>query len=440
MENMDPRQEAITKESRAAVTDEENSLAAADTPVTAEERQGDQVEGEPEADDSGENPTMEQLLNNPKHDYRSLKYGDVLEGRIMKVDPEEILVDIGSKSEGIIPSKEMQSLSDEERKALRIGDEMLAFVIHAEDQEGHSVLSLDRARTERTWRQLEKQFETGECVETEVANYNKGGLLVNLGGVRGFVPASQVVGINIADENSKQSAMANVIGTRLCLKIIEINRSRNRLILSQRQAMQEQRDLRKEKLLAELHEGQIRRGTVTSICDFGAFVDIGGADGLVHLSELSWSRINHPSEVLKVGDQIDVMVLKVDEAEKKIALSLKRTKPEPWTRVADKYHVGQKVKATITQLASFGAFAKIEDGVEGLIHISELAEGHVAHPRNVVQEGDEVEVCIIRIEPDKRRIGLSLRRAQEGGCEDQAEEMAPAENTDQAEDADQATE
>jgi small subunit ribosomal protein S1 len=422
MENMDPRQEAITEESRAAVTEEENSVAAADTPATAEERQGDPVEDTPGTEESGEISTMEQLLNNPKHDYKSLKYGDVLEGRVMKVDPDEILVDIGSKSEGIIPSKEMQSMSDDERKALRIGDEMLAFVIHAEDQEGHAVLSLDRARTEKTWRQLEKQYETGECVETEVANYNKGGLLVNLGGVRGFVPASQVVGINIADENSKQSAMANVIGTKLCLKIIEINRNRNRLILSQRQAMQEQRDQRKEKLLAELHEGQVRRGTVTSICDFGAFVDIGGADGLVHLSELSWSRINHPSEVLKVGDQVDVMVLKVDEVEKKIALSLKRTKPEPWTQVAEKYQVGQKVKATITQLASFGAFAKIEDGVEGLIHISELAEGHVAHPRNVVQEGEEVDVCIIRIEPDKRRIGLSLRRAQEGGCEEQTGE------------------
>lgn len=414
MEDMDPRQVAIKNESRAAVTEQgepveelETSAATEPTVSTYSTTKGN---GERPVDDGS---TMEQLLSNPEHDYKTLKYGDVLEGRIMKVDREEVLVDIGSKTEGIIPSREMQTLTSEEHEALREGDDVLAFVVQPENQEGHTILSMDRARTEKTWRQLEKQFDAGEVVETEVANYNKGGLLVNLGGVRGFVPASQVVGISISDEATKQSEMAKVIGTKLCLKIIEINRHRNRLILSQRQAMQEQRDQRKGKLLAELQEGQVRHGAVTSICDFGAFVDIGGADGLVHLSELSWSRITHPSEVLKVGDQVDVQVLKVDESEKKIALSLKRTKPEPWSTVSERYQIGQTVKATVTQLASFGAFARIEDGVEGLIHISELSEERVIHPKNVVQEGDEVTAVIIRIEPERRRIGLSLRRALE---------------------------
>jgi predicted RNA-binding protein with RPS1 domain len=205
--------------------------------------------------------------------------------------------------------------------------------------------------------------------------------------------------------------MARLIGTTLPLKVIEINRHRNRLILSERQAVQERRDAMKEKLIQELTEGEVRTGHVSSICDFGAFVDIGGADGLVHLSELSWSRVRHPSEVLKVGDEVQVYVLGINAEEKKIALSIKRTQPEPWSRVANSYEVGQLVKGTVTQLANFGAFARIEDGIEGLIHVSELAEERIQHPKQVVEEGEELILRIIRIDPQRRRMGLSLRRA-----------------------------
>ncbi len=356
---------------------------------------------------------MEQLLAEPDTDVRTLKYGDVLEGIVMQLDRDEVLVDIGSKSEGIIPNKELSSLGDAERKALSSGDTVLVFVVQPENADGHAVLSIDRARQEKSWRVLQQKYEASEVIEAIVKNYNKGGLLVDLDGVRGFVPASQVTEIRGGDEASKQGDMARLIGMSIPLKVIEINRHRNRLILSERQAIQERRDAMKERLIGTLKEGEVRKGRVSSICDFGAFVDIGGADGLVHLSELSWSRVRHPSEVLKVGEEVEVYVLGINEDERKIALSLKRTQAEPWTRVAAQFEVGQLVKGAITQLANFGAFARIQDGIEGLIHVSELSDDRVAHPRNVVKEGDEMTLRIIRIDPQRRRMGLSLRRALE---------------------------
>ena len=354
---------------------------------------------------------MEQFLNDPSHDYKSLKYGDVMDGVIMHLDREEILVDIGSKSEGIVPSREYSSLTPEERQALSVGDTILVFVVQPENQEGHAVVSIDRARQEKSWRRLQELHEANDVIEAEVTNYNKGGLLVNLDGVRGFVPASQVTEIRGGDEASKQADMARLIGSSLPLKVIEINRHRNRLILSERQAVQERRDVMKERLIEELSEGEVRKGRVSSICDFGAFVDIGGADGLVHLSELSWSRVRHPSEVLRVGQEVDVYVLGINAQDKKIALSIKRTQAEPWSRVAAAYEVGQLVRGTVTQLANFGAFARIEDGIEGLIHVSELVDDRLTHPKQVVSEGDDLLLRIIRIDPQRRRMGLSLRRA-----------------------------
>lgn len=371
-------------------------------------------------DESAPMSLMEELLSDPSHDYRVLNYGDVMEGQIMHVDRDELLIDIGSKSEGIIPAREFSSLSDDERARMTVGDRVLVFVVQPENQEGQAVLSIDRALAEKSWRRLQEIFEAGDMIDAEVTNYNKGGLLVNLDGVRGFVPASQVTEIRGGDDGSKQADMARLIGTKLPLKIIEINRHRNRLILSERQAIQEKRDVMKERLIEELHEGETRRGRVTSITDFGAFVDIGGADGLVHLSELSWSRVKHPSEVLTVGDEIDVYVLGINAQEKKIALSIKRTQPEPWSRVAAIYEVGQLVMGTVTQLANFGAFARIEDGIEGLIHVSELSEQRIGHPRQVVSEGQDLILRIIRIDPARRRMGLSLRRALEATDEEVA--------------------
>lgn len=354
---------------------------------------------------------MEAFLSDPSHGYKTLKYGDVLEGTIMHVDRDELLVDIGSKAEGIVPSKEYSSLSSEEKEAIQVGDTLLVFVVQAENNEGHPVVSIDRAKQEKSWRKLQEIHEANDVIEAEVVNYNKGGLLVNLDGVRGFVPASQVSEIRGGDESSKQADMARLISTKLPLKVIEINRHRNRLILSERQAVQERRDAMKENLIKELTEGEVRTGKVSSICDFGAFVDIGGADGLVHLSELSWSRVRHPNELLKIGQEVQVYVLGINPNEKKIALSIKRTQAEPWSRVENSYEVGQLVRGTVTQLANFGAFARIEDGIEGLIHVSELADERIQHPKQVVQEGQDLILRIIRIDPQRRRMGLSLRRA-----------------------------
>jgi small subunit ribosomal protein S1 len=392
----------------------EEAVAESEVSAVAAEVSPETAETAPAEDTSVEldgASLMEQYLSDPSHDYKTLKYGDVVDGVIMRIDRDELLVDIGSKSEGIVPSREFSSLSAEEKQALGVGDNVLVFVVQPENQEGHAVVSIDRARQEKSWRKLQEIYEANEVIEAEVTNYNKGGLLVNLDGVRGFVPASQVSEIRGGDEASKQADMARLIGSSLPLKVIEINRHRNRLILSERQAIQERRDVMKERLIEELKEGEVRKGRVSSICDFGAFVDIGGADGLVHLSELSWSRVRHPGEVLKVGQEVDVYVLGINPQEKKIALSIKRTQAEPWSRVAAKYEVGQLVRGVVTQLANFGAFARIEDGIEGLIHVSELADERITHPKQVVREGQELLLRIIRIDPERRRMGLSLRRA-----------------------------
>ncbi len=375
---------------------------------------GDQtaVISPPASEPQDDRALMEAFLDNPANNYYNLQYGDTLDGIIMHVDNDEILVDIGSKSEGVVPSKEMSSLLPEERAELRVGDEILVFVVQSEDKEGRAVLSLDKARQEKSWRRLQQQFETSDVLQAKVINYNKGGLLVNLDGVRGFVPASQVSGISRGPDAQKQSDMARLVGSALTLKIIEINRNRNRLILSERQAAQEVREARKDEIIENLKEGDVRTGTVTSITDFGAFVDIGGADGLVHLSELSWSRVKHPAEILKIGDKVNVFVLNIDNDRKRIALSIKRTQEEPWSTISGRYQLGQLVDATITQLASFGAFARLEDGVEGLIHVSEMGDGRVQHPRELVAEGDTVPVRIIRIDPARKRIGLSMRRVE----------------------------
>jgi len=376
--------------------------------------------------DSEDLALMEQFLRDPAHDYRNLKYGDTVDGQIMRVDRDEILVDIGSKAEGIVPSREMQSLLPEDRAALQVGAVLLVFVVQSEDKEGRAILSVDKARQERSWRVLQTAHEKGDVILARVVNYNKGGLLVNLDGVRGFVPASQVTGISRGPDTQKQSDMARMVNTDLSLKVIEINRTRNRLILSERQAVQESRELKKDELLSNLHEGDVRTGIVSSVCDFGVFVDIGGADGLVHLSEISWSRVKHPSELLKVGDKTPVSILSIDNDRKRIALSIKRTQSEPWTRAGERYQLGQIVEGTVTQLAAFGAFARIEDGIEGLIHISEMGDERIQHPKELVAEGQVVQARIIRIDPARKRMGLSLRLNREPDEAESAEEPSDA--------------
>ena len=343
--------------------------------------------------------------------YKQHRRGDVVEGVIVRMDRDEVLVDIGAKSEAVVPLHEIPRSFTEGENALHVGSEVLAYVLQPEDPEGKVVLSLSRAVAERGWRDLDKLREEGGTVEGEIVEHNKGGLIVSVMGVRGFVPLSQIADLRRPGDESVEQRLEALRGRRVLLKVIEINRRRNRLILSERAALQERRAREKERLLAELQPGERRHGVVSSICDFGAFVDLGGADGLIHLSELSWSQVAHPSQVLKVGQEVEVYVVAIDRENRKIALSLKRLQAEPWAEVADKYQPGQIVAGRITKLATFGAFAQIEPGVEGLIHISELSDERITHPKQVVREGEELRLRVIKVDPARHRLGLSLRQA-----------------------------
>lgn len=279
----------------------------------------------------------------------------------------------------------------------------------SEESVPHQVDDADEARLQRAWQLAQTSFENGEILELEVMGYNRGGLLVRFSELRGFVPASQLLNSpNHLDDEERRAELAKQVGETLSLKIIDLDRDRNRLILSERAAMSDEE--REARLLAKLCEGDILRGRVTNLCAFGAFVDLGGVEGLIHISEMSWGRIGHPSEVVRSGDEIEVYVINVNREEKKIGLSLKRLQPDPWTTVEERYQVGQLVEGVITNVVSFGAFARIEEGLEGLIHISELAEGTFLHPRNVVKEGDVVTARILNIDSANHRLGLSLRQ------------------------------
>ncbi len=353
---------------------------------------------------------------------QSLRPGQIIEGYIVHVDTEEVLVDVGLKSEGVIAGRELGS--PEEVEQLRVGDKVFVYVLQPENAEGHVVLSLRRAQAESGWRRAEELFNSGEIVEAPVVDCNRGGLIVDMG-VRAFVPISQVAELRredlqaeagAADSSAEEATLRKLqqlVGRRLAVKVIEINRPRNRLIVSQRAAVQERRGQRKEALLSELRPGDIRHGRVTSLATFGAFVDLGGADGLIHVSELSWTRVAHPSDVLQVGQELDVAVVSVDPETKKIALSLKQAQPDPWTQLVSSITVGQVLPATITRLTKFGAFARLSGGVEGLVHISEMADRRISSPSQVVQEGENVQVKVTSIDMARRRLGLSIRQALE---------------------------
>src|SRR6266702_1777751 len=315
----------------------------------------------------------------------NVKRGDVVEGVIVRIDQDEILVDIGLKSEGVLSTKELPASGYGSFSELHLNDKVLVYVIQPETQDGHALLSLKRANAERQWRIAEEQYKNNELLKARVIDYNKGGLIVDVAGIRGFVPISQILNLKreeVASGGENQETAAKLQGMKdkeLQLKIIEINRARNRLILSERLAAQEWRQRRREELLDELKPGEVRHGVVSNLANFSAFVDLGGADGLVHISQLAWSRVNHPSEVLKVGQEVEVQVLSVDKEKKKIA--------------------------------SFGAFARIEDGIEGLIHLSELPPG--MDPKASLHEGQQLQLRILRIDAERRRLGLSLRQAEE---------------------------
>ncbi len=349
-------------------------------------------------------------------DFPQLRQGDTVEGNIVSINPNQILVDIHYKADAVVDPRELERLDKDFLIALSPGDPVRALVVVPEDKDGNVVISLTRAQQEQDWAQAEDLLQSQDVFEGVVTGFNRGGIIVRVGRVRGFVPASQLSGRWQAQQDTEvdpEQRWAKLVGQNMQLKVVELDRQRNRLILSERAAMRDWRKGQKDRLLSTLNKGDVLKGIVTSIADFGAFVDLGGADGLIHLSELAWHRIEHPSEVLRVGQQVDVYVMNVDEERKRIALSLRRLHPEPWSVIDQQYTVGQVLTAQITRLTAFGAFAKIDDAIEGLIHISEMADYRIAHPKEIVQEGDEVTVRVIRVDPQRRRIGLSLRQASD---------------------------
>ena len=370
------------------------------------------------------------------YSMNQLTKGEIREGKITRITHSEILVDVGAKSEGVISGRELESMDARTRSSLQEGQEVLVYIVDPEDDNGNVVLSFSRAQQERDWRDAEGLLNSQEVYKGQIAGYNKGGLIVKVGNVRGFVPASQmsVTRRRRTEGDSPEQKWAKMVNEPIMVKVVEVDRERNRLILSERAAAKETREAERERLLSELKEGDICTGRVISIAEFGVFVDVGGADGLVHLSELTWKRIAHPKEILKVGQEVKVQVLSVEKERKRIALSMKRLEGDPWDKITQQFKVGQLVEGTVTKLTKFGAFARIKghDEIEGLIHISELSDGRIQHPKEVVQEGQTYALRVVKIEPDKRRIGLSLKevgssRYLESDLADASADEVPAE-------------
>jgi small subunit ribosomal protein S1 len=336
--------------------------------------------------------------------------GEVVRGTVVRVDKDEVLIDIGYKSEGVIPVSELSiRRSVNPADEVHLGDEIDALVLTKEDAEGRLILSKKRARFEMAWKRIEGAAESGEPVEGTVIEVVKGGLILDLG-VRGFLPASLVDIRRVQD-------LDEFMGKQLRCKVIELNRSRNNVVLSRRAVLEEERKEMRQAILDRLSPGDVVTGTISNIVDFGAFVDLEGIDGLIHISELSWSHVNHPSELLEIGQEVNVKVLDIDRERQRISLGLKQTQTDPWQQVVDTYDQGEVVDGKVTKVVTFGAFVEILPGVEGLVHISELAQHHVENPRDVVSQGEAVKVKIIEMDADRRRLSLSLKRVDdaEGG-------------------------
>jgi small subunit ribosomal protein S1 len=346
-----------------------------------------------------------QLVPNYDATLVSFSEGDVVTGKVVRIDKDEVLVDIGYKSEGVIPQGELSiRRSIDPAEEVQLGEEVDALVLTKEDQDGRLILSKKRARFERAWRRIEAAAESGEPVEGNVIEVVKGGLIIDLG-VRGFLPASLV-------DIRRVQNLDEYLGQKIECKVIELNRSRNNVVLSRRAVLEEERKEARQQILDRLQRGEVVEGTISNIVDFGAFVDLDGIDGLIHISELSWGHVNHPSEVLSIGDTVRVKVLDIDRDRQRISLGLKQTQEDPWERVVNTYNVGDVLEGKVTKVVSFGAFVEIMEGVEGLVHISELAQHHVENPREVVEPGDEVKVKILEIDDERRRLSLSLKRVE----------------------------
>ena len=377
----------------------------------------------------------------PNYDatFRTIEEGEVVTGHVVRIDKDEVLVDIGYKSEGVIPAGELSiRKSVDPQDEVHLGEEVDAMVLTKEDQDGRLIMSKKRARFEKAWRRIETAAESGEPVEGTVIEVVKGGLIIDLG-VRGFLPASLV-------DIRRVPNLDEYMGTKIETKVIELNRSRNNVVLSRRAVLEEERKEVRQQILDRLQPGLVVEGQISNIVDFGAFVDLDGIDGLIHISELSWSHVNHPSEILTIGDTVKVKVLDIDRDRQRISLGLKQTQEDPWQRIVDTYNVGDELQGKVTKVVTFGAFVEILDGVEGLVHISELAQHHVESPREIVHPGDEIRVKILEIDSERRRLSLSAKRVEDqvlpvsrptaAGAEEAQDGDAPDANAEASQEAD----
>ena len=363
-------------------------------------------------EENGQAPDlMEELLssNPPK---KPLRRGEIIDGKIMEINDEGLLLNIGHKSEGIVPTREMRSFTKVDFDTLEEGSEVVALVINPEDDDGATILSVDKARGERGWRVLEKAKEDDKAVDGVIIGSNRGGAVVQAEDVQGFIPLSQLVGpARELFVPKKENAKDGFIGMKITFKIFELNRRRNRAIFSEKAVLQQERAQKKQELIETLQVGNILKGRIVGVSTFGAFVDIGGADGLIHISELSWDPVSSPADIVTVGTEMDVYVVKIDKENLKIALSLKRLTPEPWEIIKDELVVGRKIVAKVTKITTFGAFVRTEQGVEGLVHVSEISNqelGSVEDIESVINVGQSLDLTIVNVDTERKRLGLSL--------------------------------
>ncbi len=416
--------ETTTEEAPETAESVEGTTETAETPVTeapetstpepAEEAAPEQPESAAPApaettpvvatpEPAGEDYTPEELVQAMEASLRDFKDGDIMEGVVVKIDRDEILLDIGYKSEGVIPSKELSIRHDvDPNEVVSVGDRIEALVLQKEDKEGRLILSKKRAQYERAWGRIEETMASGQTIKGPVIEVVKGGLILDIG-LRGFLPASLVDLRRVRD-------LQPYIGTELECKIIELDRNRNNVVLSRRAFLEESQSEGRKKFLENLQKGERRKGTVSSIVNFGAFVDLGGVDGLVHVSELSWKHVDHPSEVVAVGQEVEVEVLDVDLERERVSLSLKATQEDPWKEFERRYKAGEVIPGQVTKLVPFGAFVRVSQGIEGLVHISELSHEHIDTPESVLSVGDEVQVKVVDVDVSRRRVSLSMRQ------------------------------
>jgi small subunit ribosomal protein S1 len=344
-----------------------------------------------------------------QHDYAMPEVGDIREGIIVAINQQGLIVDLGLKRDGLAPTSDLNKLEPEEREALKVNEEVMVYIVNA-DQPDSLEVSIHMARLNQDWINAEELMESGEIIESEVMGYNKGGAIVPYGRLRGFIPISHLAGLSPGmNDRQRQQQLAKMRTEKIPLKVIEVDRHRRRLVMSQREAQREWEEKRKAELLENLKEGDIIKGRVSGLRDFGAFIDLGGADGLVHISELAWYRVNHPREVLEVGDEIEVEILKLDSKKQRISLSRKRLVANPWDTAEERYGINQLVEGKITRIVDYGAFAEIEPGVEGLLHVSQLARTNVEKVSDVIKEGETHLLRVVSLDSRRQRIGLSLK-------------------------------